>query len=82
VTSLGVSLIGGGIGAYFYGRIGRSVERRWPTLDPGSQSLTPAQRFALARQRAVMRQGPVFRNVGVACLLVGVALVVVGIATG
>jgi hypothetical protein len=81
VTGLGVVLIGGGIGSYFYGWIGRAVERKWARLDPGSRSLTRAQQFALGRQRAVMRQGLFFRRVGAASLLIGIALVVLGVVT-
>jgi hypothetical protein len=73
----GVALIGAGVGALFFAFIGYRVRHKWPRLDPGPRSLTTAQRFALGRQQAVMRQAPFFRRVGETLLALGIILVLI-----
>ena len=80
MRQLGVILIGGGVGSYFFGCIGGRVERKWDRLDPGPRRLTGTQQFALARQKAVMRQGPMFRRLGVVATGAGILLVVLAAA--
>jgi len=74
LTEGGVTLIGGGIATMFMGFIGWSVRRRWARLDPGDVALTPAQQFALARQKAIVKQGPWFLRAGVLAVAAGFAL--------
>jgi len=56
---------------------GYVVRRRRNRLDPGDAPLTPAQQFALGRQRAIMRQAPAMLKVGLAMIALGVVLFVV-----
>jgi hypothetical protein len=81
VLRLGLALIGGGIGSYLWGWIGKEVTRQWDQLDPGAYPLTRSHRLALERQQVVRRQAPVFRRLGLLAVVIGIALVSVGMAT-
>ena len=81
MASVGGLMIAMGLAAYFYGWIGRLVAHRWRELDPGDQRLSAAGRFQLYRQRAMMRQGPRWRWIGVAVTGLGVILLLVGLIT-
>ena len=81
MTDWGVILAASGIGLTLLGLSGYLVRRRWDRLDPGDVALTPAQQFALGRQKAIMRQGPWFVSAGLAMVGIGGVLVIIGALT-
>jgi hypothetical protein len=81
VTRLGLLLIGGGVGCYLWGWIGKEVTRQWDQQDPGADPLSRSHRLAVARQQMVRRQAPVFRCVGLIAVVIGIAVVTIGVAT-
>ncbi len=82
MIAAGVALLAAGASALIFGAGGYYMRRRWASLDPGDQRLTPAGRFQLARQKAYMQQAPFWAAVGIGMAAIGLVLVILGVVTG
>jgi hypothetical protein len=56
MISAGAALLLMGVAVYWYGYVGRLMERRWKRLSPGDQQLPALGQFQLGRQRAMIRR--------------------------